>query len=262
MFTKGKMSRKREFMTKVKRNVTRLLIVCSFVFVLTGCANQIPEMTEEENALVTEYAAGLLLKYHADYKGKLVDTSVPPEQVPIIPEAVVEEVTVSDNSVDNEKSEMVSSNTIEAAKPTLSISQVLGMNGFEVVYHSCEVCDKYPGVESSPEELFFSMRAGQGNKLLVLKIGITNTSAQEAMFDTLSLTDLDCKIIMNGGKTQRAYVSMLENDFMAISRNFAAGESYEGVIITEMPEAEAQAIASVKLQLQLDGREATLDAVE
>lgn len=249
-------------MTKVKRSITMLLLVCSFVFVLTGCANQIPEMTEEENALITEYAAGLLLKYHADYSGKLVDTSVPPEQELIIPEPVIEEVTVSDNSADNEKSEIVSSNTIEAAKPALGISQVLGTDGFEVVYHSYEVCDQYPGGESSPEELFFSMRAGQGNKLLVLKIRITNTMAQEAMFDTLSLTDLDCKIIMNGGKTQRAYVSMLENDFLAISRNFATGESYEGVIITEMPEAEVQTIDSVKLQLKLDGRETTLDAAE
>lgn len=247
-------------MIKIKRSVTMLLIICSFAFILTGCANQIPEMTETENAVITEYAAGLLLKYHADYNGKLVDTSVPPAPAPVIPEPVVEEIIVSDNSVEDET---VSSNTItEVEKPSLSIAQVLGTNGFDIVYRSFEVCDNYPNLQSTPEELVFSMKAGPGHKLLVLKLEVTNVSGQEVMFDTLSLTELDCKIIMASGKTQRAYVSMLENDFMAISRNFGVGEIYEAVVITEMPETEAQSVTDVKLQLQLEGRETTLDAVE
>jgi len=236
-----------------------LLIVCNIMFMLTGCTNQIPEMTEAENALITEYAAGLLLKYHADYNGKLVDTSILPE--PVVPDVNVEEI-VSDNTASGDSGENVSSEPEEIIKPSLSIAQVLGVSGFDVTYRSFEVCDKYPETESTPEELFFSMKAGQENKLLVLKLDVMNTSAQENMFDTLMLTELDCKLIMNNGKTQRAYVSMLENDFMAISRKFDAGEVYEAVIITEMPEAEAQAITSVGLQLQLDGRETTLSASE
>lgn len=239
-----------------------LLVICSFVFVLTGCTNQIPEMTEAENALITEYAAGLLLKYHADYNGKLVDTSIPPEAEPVVPNPIVEEEAVSDNSVAEETETVVSSNTTEVSKPSLTIAQVLGVNGFEVACQTFEICDKYPSTESSPDELFFSMRAGQGNKLLALKLNITNTSAQDNMFDTLALSDLDCKIIMDGGKTQRAYVSMLENDFMAICRNFSAGETYEAVIITEMPEEETQALTGVKLQLRLDGRETTVSVAE
>ncbi len=246
-------------MIKIKKSIAVLLIVCSFVFVLTGCTNQIPEMTESENALITEYAAGLLLKYHADYNGKLVDTSVPPEPEPVILQPPVEESVVSNNSAEDET---VSSNAVEIPKSSLTIAQVLGVNGFDIVYRSFEVCDQYPGLQSSPEELVFSMKAGQGNKLLVLKIEVTNSSGQEIMFDTLSMTELDCKIIMDSGKEQRAYVSMLENDFMAISRNFGVGETYEAVIITEMPDADAQAVEDVRLQLQFEGRESTLDAVE
>lgn len=249
-------------MIKIKRNIASLLIICSFVFALTGCTNQIPEMTEAENALVTEYAAGLLLKYHADYNGKLVDTSVPPEQKPVIEEPIVEEVVVSDNSVAENEEGTVSSNATEVIKPSLNIAQVLGVNDFDIVYRTFEVCDNYPSAESTPEELVFSMKAGQGNKLLVLKLDVVNTSAQENMIDTLSLTELDCKIILNDRKTQRAYVSMLENDFMAISRTFGVGESYEAAIITEMPETDAQEITSVKLELSLEGREAILSPIE
>ncbi len=261
LFVKQK-GRKRDFMTKIKRNIAMLVMMCVFSFVLTGCENRIPEMTEEENALITEYAAGLLLKYHSDYEGKLVDTSVPPEVEPIVPEPIVEDV-VSDNSTESAADEVVSSNTTEEpVKPSLSIAQVLGTDGFDIMYRSFEVCDNYPSTESSPEELFFSMKAGRGNKLLVLKLNITNVSPQEMMFDTLGMTDLDCKIIINGNNTQRAYVSMLENDFMAVSRNFVAGESYEAVIITEMPEADAQAVTSATLQLKNGERETTVRAAE
>lgn len=242
-----------------------LLVLSIFTFMMTGCENQIPEMTEEENALVTEYAAGLLLKYHANYEGKLVDTSVPPETEPVVQEPVSEDV-VSDNSVEGEVASSeptVSSNTTEdVEKPSMSIAQVLGTDGFDIVYRAFEVCDYYPNEESAPEELFFSMKAGTGNKLLVLKLDITNSSAQEMMFDTLGMTDLDCKIVINGNNTQRAYVSMIENDFMAISRSFGVGETYEAVIITEMPEAEAQSVVSAKLQLKYEGRETTMEMAE
>ncbi|MBQ8528020.1 MAG: hypothetical protein IJ429_06045 [Lachnospiraceae bacterium] len=251
-------------MIKMKKSIIVLLMVCSFAFALTGCKNQIPEMTEEENALITEYAAGLLLKYHADYEGRIVDTSVPPEEKPIVPETVTEEVAPENLEEEAQPEDtIISSNTIEEdAKPSLSIAQILGVDGFDIKYQAFEVCDNYPADESSAEELFFSMKAGTGNKLLVLKMEITNMASQESALDILSMSDLSCKIIINGSKTQRAYVSMLENDFMAVSRSFAAGESYEAVIITEMPETEAQEITSVGLQLKNEGRETTVNTAE
>lgn len=241
-----------------------VLVICSFALVMTGCSNQIPEMTEEENALITEYAAGLLLKYHADYEGKLVDTSVAPELPPVV-EVPAEEI-VSDNSAEEEVtvsgSALPSEGAEQTAKPALTIAQVLGVDGFEITYRSFEVCDNYPNTESSPEELFFSMKAGQGNKLLVLKLDITNTGGQEAVFDTISMTELDCEVVINGNDTQRAYVSMLENDFMAISRTFAGAETYEAAIITEMPEDKAAAVTSVELQLKNGERETSVKASE
>lgn len=249
-------------MARIKKNVAILMLVCFFSSSLMGCGNQIPEMTEAENALITEYAVGLLLKYHADYNGKLVDTSVPPPTKPVIPEPILDEV-VSDNSMEDDEELSVSSDsTTEVVKPSFSIAQVLGADGFDITYRSYEICENYPGTETSPEELYFAMKAGQGNKLLVLKLDVVNTSSQESMFDTLTLSDVNCKIILNDGMVRRAYVSMLENDFMAISRNFGVGEAYEAVIITELPEADAQGITSVKLRLQHEGREALVSAAE
>ena len=255
---------KQDFMNGIKKKIASVLVICNMFLLLTGCTNQIPEMTEEQNMLVTEYAAGLLLKYHADYEGRLVDTSVPPEEIPVLQEMPVQDVVSDNTTVESPITDStVSSNTVEeVAKPSLTIAQVLGVDGFDIVYRSFEVCDNYPSTESSPEELFFSMKAGQGNKLLVLKFDITNVAAQENMLDTLSMTELDCEILINGSKTQRAYVSMLENDFMAINRNFAVGESYEAVVVTEMPESDAQSVTTVELQLENGERETKINTLE
>lgn len=261
-------------MLKNKKRIVTVLMIGSLLFAVSGCGNQIPEMTEQQNALVTEYAAGLLLKYHADYNGRLVDTAVAPgeETVPMetIPTETMPEEMVSDNSVSGDAQEMVSAenDTIgdesveEAEKPALAMSQVLGIDGFDVQYRSFEVCDAYPNTEVSPEELFFAMKAGAGNKLLVLKIDITNISAQEALFNTLEKVDLDCKVIINDGDKKSAYVSMLDNDFMAMNHMIAAGETKEAAIITELPEDEAQQITNVKLQIKNEGQSTTVSATE
>lgn len=45
-----------------------LFIICIFIFTMIGCGNEIPEMSEEESAMVSNYAATLLLKYDANYQ--------------------------------------------------------------------------------------------------------------------------------------------------------------------------------------------------
>lgn len=247
-------------MVKMKKNVTILLVLCFLMLVLTGCGNRIPEMTEEQNALITEYAAGLLLKHHADYDGRLVDTSVPPPEEPILE---MPEVIVSDNTIAEKDSAEETESLVEKPETVaLSISQVLGVIGFDINCRGYEVCDCYPSEEASLEELFFTMKAGTENKLLVLKMEVKNTSGQEMELDTLSMTDLDCKILMNGNDTQRAYVSMLENDFMAIKRKFAIDETYEAIIITEMPAEKAQAVETVQLQMKRGDHETTISVTE
>lgn len=39
------------------------LAVATAMISLVGCGNQIPDMTQEQQALVVEYAAGEILKY-------------------------------------------------------------------------------------------------------------------------------------------------------------------------------------------------------
>ncbi len=258
-----------DIMFNKKKSIAVMLIICNLLFLLTGCGNQIPEMTDAENELVTEYAAGLLLKYHSKYEGRLVDTSVSPQEGQ---ETEQETEMVSDNSADREQQEQevsepgltVSSNGVTKGNAGVQISaaQLLGSDGFEMKYSSFEVCDTYPETGSAPEVLFFSMKAGNGNKLLVLRIDIVNNNTSEAQLDTLGMTELGCEVIINGKDTQRAYISMLENDFMTISRTFAPGEVYEAAVITEVPEDKAATITTVALRLKNGDRKTVVELAE
>ena len=259
-------------MLKRNKTVCVLLLICNLIFVMTGCGNQIPEMTEEENALITEYAAGLLLQYHADYNGRLVDTSVPPVIEPVVEEPIVDEA-VSENTVGEEiqkpDSEMISDNSISSgegadAAPQLSIAQVLGVDGLDLSCVGYGVNDSYPEAENemSEENMLFAMRAGAGNKLLIVKINISNPGNSEVALNTISMADLKCKLLINGNKKQNAYVSMLDNDLMMIDRVFAPGESLEAVVVTEMPEEEAAQITSVELSVQRGDNSATVSVTQ
>ena len=52
--------------------LTSLILSATLLF--AGCA-QYPDLTEEENEMVSEYAVSLLLKYDKDNHSRLVDTS-------------------------------------------------------------------------------------------------------------------------------------------------------------------------------------------
>ena len=52
-----------------------ILLAGTLIVSLSGCGNTIPALSEEQEALVVEYASTAVLKHDANYQGKLVDLS-------------------------------------------------------------------------------------------------------------------------------------------------------------------------------------------
>ena len=57
-----------------KRFVVMISILLAASMTLSACVS-LPDLSEEENEMVSEYAASLLLKYDSDNHSRLVDTS-------------------------------------------------------------------------------------------------------------------------------------------------------------------------------------------
>lgn len=252
-----------------RKSIIYTLCVCFTTLMLTGCGNEIPELTEEQNALVTEYAAGLLLEYHADYQSKLVDTAVPMEEETSAP-AIREQVPVSQNSASGTENSDAEANvtteeetpaTQPVATPQISVSQVLGMTDFAISYAGYEVCESYPNEQTAEDDLFFAMQAGAGNKLVVLKLQIANTKDQTLTFNTLALSDIKSRIVVNG-KKHNVLVTMLDNDFMALEQEIEPGASMEAVVVAEISAEEAEQIQTIQFYVENGKNSTTIEYVK
>ena len=241
---------------KKKKLITIGLLACLF---LSGCGNAIPELTEEQQNMVTEYAVGTVLKYSANYEDKI-----------ICKELKKTEVAETEEAEQNQPQENTEAESDTADVPTVSVNEIvdapalsvnetasamsinsfLGLEGFSVEFQGSEVCDAYSGAEE--EAVAFELQAGEGKKLLVLKYAVTNTTSQEQNFDLLS-KNVKAKISV-AGSNRSALLTMLENDFLHADTVIGANETGTFVILTEINEETE--VGTIGLTLTCDGEKA------
>lgn len=237
-----------------KRNKIVLCLLASAIC-MTACGNSIPEMTQEQEDLVAQYAAGTLLEHLNESGTRLVDTSKPKEE-PTLADAVAvtQEPGVSDNDMATDEAPEQTMENKETAQ--ISATQLLQIEPLTIAYTGYEICDSYP--EQGGEELYFSMEAGTGKKLLVLQVAVTNPGQEQVEFDTLHKQNIKYRVMLNGTDRHQVMLTMLDNDFSAMDSMIDPGETVQTVLIAEVSDETAQQIESVDLVIRSDSDEVTL----
>ena len=224
-----------------------LLLAVTASLSMTACGAAIPDMTEEQNAVLVEYAAGLLLKYDENYHSRLVDApevmeEAEPEDEAFVepqPEEEPEETTqVVDISEESQEPEAVIYRSIE---------EFYGIDGVVIDFAGYEIKDMYP--DDNADDLFFAMNASAGCKLAVLHFDVTNISGQDKNLDILSL-NTKFKISINGETPKYALTTMLTNDLSSYKGTMAAGATESLVLVTEIPEDRAQSVQTLSLVMK------------
>lgn len=211
---------------------------------LTGCGNAIPDMTSQQEELVVEYAADVLLKHSKNYDSKLVELSVvreAEEREAAMQEAVREAAREEELAEQEETESEGASNDVEiidntgeaAVQNPTSIEDFLMLDSVKFTYTGYETSSLYP---EQGEELFFVMNATDGNKLLVLKFQTENLLDTENALD-IAQSGTRFKIRVNGVE-KNALTTMLLNDLAYYQGTLSANESQELVLICEVPEGE------------------------
>lgn len=225
----------------------RKIVLCGVAaaLALTGCGATVPDLTQEETEIISEYAAGILMKYDKDNGSRLVDLSQeetvpdaePPAQAPESDVAATETEeapgeTGEPGPAENNATVIDQSQT--EAMPAASIEEYYGISDFTFAYTGCELIDSYP--EDSGEEgaVYFTMDATEGMKLLVTKFNVTNQSGSE---QTLNMMEHGAKfkLSVNGDAGKHVLTTMLLNDMQNYNAMVAAGETVELVSIIEVP---------------------------
>lgn len=223
-------------------------ILCSGVLALMvmGCGAQIPDLTDEETEIISEYAAGVLMKYDKDNGSRLVDLTTVEEIADIPEEETEESQTQSEEATDNEadaengwdetaqvNDAVVVDNTDAAAKPE-TLEEYYGIENFTFSYEGCELVSSYPEAADG-EETYFAMNPTEGMQLLVMKFSARNQSGNE---QTLNMRDygVKLKVSVNGASDIHMLTTMLLNDVQTFDGQVAAGEEAKLVGVVEVLE--------------------------
>lgn len=229
------------------------ILLCSIgiACALTGCGDVMPELTQEENDIITEYAVGLLLKYDKYHSSHLVDlTAYEEEQDSAKAEELEEENNVEPEEIQDEPSvdntEIIDVSEVYSAS---SIEEFYGIEGFSFQYTGYELKNEYPDATQDSADAFFAMQATPGTQLLVLKFQAVNNSGMERELNMLNY-GMKSRVSVNDEASKSVLSTMLLNDIQTYKGTLEANASTELVAIVEV--SEGINVGNISIQLRSD----------
>lgn len=214
------------------------ILLCSMAaaLLMTGCAT-VPDLTQSETELISEYAVGVLLKYDKGHGRKLVDTTgYEPEEEEPEQEPPVEEMPEEPEPEQEETPEVVDvSQDEEETQPTASsVEQYYGIPNIMISYTGWEMADSYPP-QTEGEVPYFTMDASNGMQLLVLKFNAQNLTGEDQSMNMMGY-QATFRVSVNGEASKGALATMLVNDMQTFDGVIPAGSSVDMVSIVEVPQ--------------------------
>lgn len=236
------------------------MVLLTVAFSTIGCSqfdSVIPNLTNEEESLVIEYAAETLLKYDnkkGDKIGRqpedfIIDKSII-EGTPadLEPTPTPEDPAMNLQLPDANDAENTEAVLEENVPKTVSMEEAVGLPaGVSLSYTGYEILDRYPYVGDNN---YFAVGAATGNKLLVLEFDLTNNGAESASIDIPS-NNIRFKIVLND-ESRNALTTMLLDDLAFFKETLEPGSTQRVVIVGEYPEEKLADIQSLGMSVKTE----------
>lgn len=238
-----------------------LLAIFVLSVTLTGCG---VELSEEENRVIAEYAADLLLKYDRDYTSSLVEEEVPAtEQTTQAPstdsttEVTTEEPSTQppqeSSSTESPASEDTTGSSDAAGE--IDIGKIVGLEGISITYNQCMFLDRYPSVDQ--DGAFIYLEADPGYQLVVIKFDIANITAQDIAVDLLN-TDINYKLVYNQTKAASPMLTILMDDLGTYESVVPAGNEQSAVLVFQISKDLISQIQSLDIRVTYKNEESVI----
>ena len=199
---------------------------------LTGCGTGI-ELSEEENAMVAEYMAAMLLKYDAHYEAGLIYAEAA--------ESPKDEFVLNDVTEDvNMEGEKVTTNS------PITLDDVFKEDKYRVKYLSVKEYDTY----KEPGNEYYFVEAPAGCKLAVVEFAIENITESDI---AVSLAEKGIGYEFVLGSSKKPLLTALMGDLQYYNETIKKGESKVGVVVFAVDKNTDISNGSVIVK----GREAT-----
>ena len=205
---------------------------------LSGCGAVMPDLTQEETDLISEYAVGILLKYDRYHSGRLIDTTAYEDTEEVSEEELSAEESEQEQgqetSTDNTEVIDISQDEKSAGLPA-TIEDYYGIRDITFQYLGYELTQSYPS-NADDENLFFAMDATEGEQLLVLRFQASNATSYDQVLNMMSF-GARFRVSVNGESSQSVLTTMLLNDMQSYNDVVPAGSGVELVCIVEIPQS-------------------------
>lgn len=237
------------------RKVNILLCGMAAALLMTGCG-EMPDLTESETDLISEYAVGVLVKNGTLQGSRLVDLTELEEEAEEEPGETEESEEEEPEEEVEEPAEVVDvSQDEEETQPMVSsVEEYYGIPNITITYTGCEIADSYPPSEEGTVP-FFSMDASPGRQLLVLKFNAQNISGEDQQMNMLGY-GATFRVSVNGESSRGALATMLVNDMQTYDDVIPANSTVEMVSIVEVPQGTTP--GSIDFILRGNGEDGTL----
>lgn len=237
----------------MKKKIISILILAMCI-ALSGCGGLVPypDITEEEEELITEYAAGLILKYDTKFaKGNLIDEDELAQAEAKEKEArakerqykkTVEEYLAKKEAAKQEEEKQKQQDSTDASgngnddstasvgeQPIDNIASFYGIDGFNVTYTGYELCDSYS------DSIMMDVDASAGKQLIVLGFDVSNVSNDVMNFD-MFYKNPAFYLTIDGGKKVKMQGTLMFDDMSSFAGEIGAGNTQPMVLIFEIDE--------------------------
>ncbi len=233
---------------------------------LTGCIDAMPELTAEQSDIITEYAAGVLLKYSSNYNYKIADeeevlAAMAARQEAAEPETAAEtepetDIVQAEGEANQNTSPTEAETETEAEQvqfvTDLDFAAELGIDDLIIRYQSFEICSAYPGDNTG-----FSVDAAQGKKLLVMHFDMEGLPEEDV---DCNLFDYEIKMRVNINDTGSTSVlsTLIPNDLGTYMDIVPAGEIVDVVAVAEIDDMTAEEIQTLTLHAASNSQSCTV----
>ena len=247
--------------TGIKASV--LITAITMSMAISGCGSSYPDLTEEENELVSEYAAALLLKYDSENHSRLVDTTefmttyqaaveareesiraYEEEQArKLAEEEMAAKQAEEESRTFSEKKDGTGGATIindnSSSTPEMSLAEFLNASDFKIDYAGYDLMSRYPEDSSRP------ISASSGKALLIVYFNVTSENG-----GTLDVFNENAtfKISVNNGTYSSNYITVLDDDLSQYLDSFSAGETKRLVLVFEV--SKDTTVSSLDLEVE------------
>ncbi len=254
---------------KTNRIILFSSVLC-FSLLATGCCEPVMEMTSEEEAIISLYAAKAVAKFNENQvigianarvkKGELDEDYTPDEEEdntePIEGEEGTEEQEpqidpetgepIEDSSTDGNEDSNPEASAEEGTSNNdgYSFTEAVGIDGVEFICSEFDVSAEYKPSSS------YVLSQVSGKQYLALNIKATNNS--DSAVDFSKFTKRSYSLSLNGGEKTKSQFTPLTNDLSSYKGTLKAGETKSFVLVFLFSNSAVENISSLELFVTSD----------